>query len=98
LERYLYDVDRSSWVIETVLEAQSKENGQESANIPDNWLQGVTHGLFRQTEEVEDNDKAMEVLASLFKFSAKAKLGPQGPEFEMNNAGSRKFSKENLED
>ncbi|UDF04969.1 MICOS complex subunit MIC60 [Asticcacaulis sp. AND118] len=98
LERYLYDVDRSSWVIETVLEAKSKENGQDPAEIPTHWLDGVTHGLFKQSDEVQDNDKAVEVLASLFKFSARAKLGPAGPEFEMNNSGARKFSKENLED
>ncbi|WP_443750706.1 hypothetical protein [Asticcacaulis solisilvae] len=99
LERYLYDVDRSSWIIETVLEARSKESEDgKQAEIPSEWISGVTHGLFAKSEEKQEGDKAMEILASLFNFSANAKFGPQGPEFELNKGGLKKLGKAALDD
>lgn len=90
LERYRYDLDRASWAIETILEAQGKEGG----TVPPEWISGVTHGLFaRSGANTEDRDAA-DALGSLLNFAAKAEFGPGGPKFEFNKRDLRRLSRE----
>lgn len=90
LERYRYDLDRASWVIETILEAQGKEGG----TVPPEWTAGVTHGLFaRGTSGNEDRDAA-DALGSLLNFAAKAEFGPSGPRIEFTKRDLRRLSRE----
>ncbi len=94
LERYRYDLDRASWAIETILEAQGKEGG----TVPPEWIAGVTHGLFaRSATNPEDRDAA-DALGSLLNFAAKAEFGPSGPRFEFNKRDLRRLSREAASD
>ena len=90
LERYRYDVDRASWAIETILEAQTKEAGV----VPDRWIEGVTHGLFSRIEEPSDDGGALQVMSELLNVAARAKIGPGGTELEINRGGLRKLAKD----
>lgn len=90
LERYRYDIDRASWAIETILEAQAKEGG----TVPDAWIGGATNGLFARTENGSSERDAVDALGSLFNFAARAEFGPNGPKLEFNRPGLRRLSKE----
>jgi hypothetical protein len=89
LERYRYDIDRASWAIETILEAQGKESGK----VPDRWIEGVTHALFERVEPKEDTS-ALEGLNSLLNVAARLEVGPAGPKLEIEKRGLRKMVSE----
>lgn len=89
LERYLYDVDRASWVIETVLEAQRRDGEQEPVEIPVEWVQGVTRNLFARTEAKDREESSLAAVGSLFNFAAEAELGPGGTKLKFNRPGLR---------
>jgi hypothetical protein len=93
LERYLYDVDRASWVVETMLESQRKGENELPAEIPHDWVLGVTHGLFARNEPRDESQATMEALGSLLNFAAEAELGPQGPRIKLTKAGIKRLSK-----
>jgi hypothetical protein len=90
LERYRYDVDRASWAIETILEAQEKQSGI----VPDRWIDGVTHALFVRTEEPPEDGGAVQIMSQILDVAARAKIGPNGTELEINRGGLRKLAKE----
>ncbi|SFJ48660.1 hypothetical protein [Caulobacter sp. UNC279MFTsu5.1] len=89
LERYLYDVDRASWVIETVLEAQRRDGEQEPVEIPAEWVQGVTRSLFARSEAKDPQESSLAAVGSLFNFAAEAELGPGGTKLKFNRPGLR---------
>ena len=89
LERYSYDIDRASWAIETILEAQAKETGE----VPALWIEGVTRSLFARSAARDEDREALDALGSLLNVSAKAEIGPNGPRFEINRPGLRKLGK-----
>ena len=88
LERYRYDIDRASWSIETILEAQSKEGGI----VPAQWIAGATANLFGTPEAVIDHP-ATDALGSLLNFAAKAEFGPGGPKIELSRGDLKRLSK-----
>ena len=90
LERYRYDIDRATWAIETILEVQ----GKEGAEIPHEWVKGVTHGLFESSPSKNEETSALEAVGALLNISAKAELGPGGPRFEINRSGLRRLGKQ----
>jgi hypothetical protein len=90
LERYRYDIDRSSWAIETILEAQGKEGG----TVPPEWITGVTHGLFTRAGNANEDRDAADALGSLLNFAAKAEFGPNGPKIEFSKRDLRRLSRE----
>jgi hypothetical protein len=92
LERYRYDLDRASWVIETIMEAQSNAEHQQAA-VPEEWVKGVTHGLFARAAQREDHHSAVDALASMLNFAAEAEIGPGGPRFKFTKQGARQLSK-----
>lgn len=93
LERYRYDLDRASWAIETILEAQGKEGG----TVPPEWIAGVTHGLFVQNAGSNEDRDAADALGSLLNFAAKAEFGPGGPKLEFQKRDLRRLSREAAE-
>lgn len=92
LERYRYDVDRASWSIETIMEAQAREGAQ----VPSEWIDGVTRGLFDRSAFKPDDDNPLEALASLLNIAARAELGPAGPKIEIERRGLRRLGRSAL--
>lgn len=90
VERYRYDIDRATWAIETILEVQ----GKEGAEIPHEWVKGVTHGLFEVAPKKDEDTTALEALGALLNISAKAELGPNGPRIELNRSSLKKLGKQ----
>ena len=86
-ERYLYDIDRASWAIETVLEAQRREGDEPPIEIPNEWVQGVTRGLFTRSEARDPEETSLAAVGSLFNFAAEAELGPGGTKLKFNKPG-----------
>jgi hypothetical protein len=89
LERYSIDLNRASWAIETIMEAKS----QGDVAIPDLLVAGVSKHLFDHPGQKE-NEGTSDALAAVLRASAKAKIGPGGAEFELNNRGTTKLAKE----
>ena len=88
LERYRYDIDRASWVVETILEARATEG-----EVPKEWVEGVTHNLFARNEQRDSEQNALEAVAALLGISAKAELGPEGTKLELKRDGLRRLKK-----
>lgn len=94
LERYRYDVDRASWVIETVLEAQRRDGEQEPVAIPEDWVQGVTRGLFQRSEFRDPEANSLAAMGSLFNFAAEAEVGPGGTRLKFKRPGLRALGRQ----
>jgi hypothetical protein len=94
LERYRYDVDRASWVIETVLEAQRRDGEQAPVEIPADWVQGVTRGLFQRSEVRDPDANALAAVGSLFNFAAEAEVGPGGTRLKFKRPGLRALGRQ----
>lgn len=91
LERYLFDIDRASWVIETVLEMGEEENGISS--VPDAWMGGVTKNLFEQNQAQENIDGPVEALTKLMASGAAIKVGNGEASIECAPKASQKAAK-----
>ncbi len=89
LERYRYDIDRATWIVETILEARSKEGGE----VPVDWIHGVTQGLFARGDGSDPDHEAMDALAALLGVSARAELGPGGTKFEIKRDGLKRLAR-----
>ncbi len=87
-DQFNYDVLRSNWIIETVLEVTKEHEGE----VPDAWLNSVTEGLFSHTDDKQDHESdASAALRALLGMSASAKLGPEGTTIEVGRKGMRKL-------
>lgn len=62
LEQNLFDIDRASWVIETVMELKEEEG---MTSVPGPWLEGVTRGLFKHHNEEETEKGPVDALVGL---------------------------------
>nr|WP_321439485.1 hypothetical protein [uncultured Hyphomonas sp.] len=91
LERYSLDVNRASWVVETVMEFKEDEAG---LTVPDRWLEGATSNMFGVTEsESEDEHSALDSLADLLKTGARLRIGNGGAELEIDSRSAKKIGK-----
>lgn len=92
LERYSLDIDRGSWIVETVLDIRSES---PDAEIPQAWLQGVSAGLFplNSSQEPEDTD-AVDALGILLSKGASFRISPSGAEIEVTDKASRRIGKD----
>lgn len=88
VERYGHDMDRASWVVETILQM----GNNEKTNIPDQWLSSVCRDMFSLPEQKHTENKSLEAWAALFDATARAKIGPNGPEFEIDRKGAKKLA------
>lgn len=88
-ESYGYDIDRASFVIETIMEVGEKE----TTDVPDAWVEGVCRNLF--SDKGDDNYGKMpsNAAAMLFESITGAKFGPEGTEVTMKRPAPRRFWK-----
>jgi len=84
LQRYAFDMDRASWIVETLIQM----NRIEKSSIPREWLAGVCNDLFMNKHaEMAKNSEPLDNLSALLKASARAKVGSNGVEFELDRKG-----------
>lgn len=89
IDRFNYDLVRASWAIETILQVQNEYGGE----VPQEWIEGVTRGLFDSSGKGEDLDKDAQALRALLGFTAAASFGPEGPKFEIGRKDAKKLAK-----
>ncbi|MEL6826272.1 MAG: hypothetical protein AAFN91_08505 [Pseudomonadota bacterium] len=94
LERYSLDMDRSSWAIETVLEAQARGDATE---VPDEWLRGVTNNLFGGSKTEDEDKTALEALGEILQRGAAFKVGSNGVEIDLSAKAAKKVGKTGTE-
>lgn len=88
-EKFGHDIDRASYVIETILEVSDKER----VVIPDVWVEGVCKNLF-STEGRESHDRDdLNAMALLINAISGAKIGPDGTEVTIDRKGARRLGK-----
>lgn len=91
LERYLFDIDRASWVIETIMELKEEEG---ISDIPEPWLAGATHNLFGSDgSSNEDTQNPLESLGEILATGAKLKVGNGSGELEIQPKAAKKIAK-----
>ena len=88
-EKQGHDIDRASFVIETIMEVGDKEHG----GVPDAWVEGVCRNLFQDSADQGSDSSPSSALASLLNNVAGAKLGPNGLEFAMKRGDARRIAK-----
>lgn len=93
LERYLYDIDRATWAIETVLEVQKASDG---GTVPDQWIAGATNALFARSERRDEDQNSVEALGALLSFAAEAELGPGGTKIKLTKQGINRLKRSGL--
>lgn len=90
MQRYAFDMDRASWIVETILQM----NAAETAQVPDEWLVSVCRDLFAVSGRKADEPRSLESFAALFDATAKARIGTSGVEFEIDRKGAKKLANE----
>jgi hypothetical protein len=89
LQRYSHDMDRASWVVETILQLSSTE----SAKVPDVWLESVCNDLFKSDpEKANSTPDSLEALGALLDATARAKIGTSGFEFELDRKDAKRLA------
>ncbi len=89
IQRYAFDMDRASWIVETILQMNSIEKSQ----LPDEWLEAVCQGLFISEDRKINETSSLEAFSALFDATASAKIGTNGIEFEVDKKGAKKLAK-----
>jgi hypothetical protein len=89
LQRYALDLNRASWIIETVMEMSAKE-GQSP---PPKWVDGVTHGMFQSPGQADEGVTPLEALGTLLNVTARAEVGPGGTKLEFDGKNLRKIAR-----
>ena len=87
-ERYGHDIDRASFVIETIMEVNERVETQ----VPDTWIDGVCRNLFRNNADDTSDNPSANVAAMLFESISGAKIGPDGAEVSMGRRESRRLA------
>lgn len=88
IQRYAFDMDRASWIVETILQM----NSAEKSDVPSQWLQSVCRDLFATSYNEENESKSLQAFAALFDATARAKIGTTGIEFEVDRKGAKKLA------
>lgn len=90
MQRYSHDMDRASWVVETLLQL----NAVESAQVPDAWLEAVCNDLFVDASGARlSQPDSLEALGALLDATARAKIGTDGFHFELDRSQARKLAR-----
>ncbi len=84
------DIDRASFVIETLMEVGEKEK----VDVPDAWVEGVCRNLFADKGESGGGKAPSDAVTVLLEAISGAKIGPDGTEISMDRRGARKLAKE----
>jgi hypothetical protein len=69
-------------------------NTSEKATVPDEWLENVCRDLFVNKERDSKEHRSLDAFAALFDATAKARIGTNGIEFEVDRKGARKLAHE----
>ena len=88
-ESYGNDIDRASFVIETIMEVGEKEK----TTVPDAWVEGLCRNLFAESGDLNYGKVPSNAAAMLFESIAGAKFGPEGSEVTMGRRDARRFAK-----
>ena len=88
-EKYGHDIDRASFVIETIMEVGDKEN----MRVPDAWVDGVCRNLFEDHPDRNAENTPNHALVALFDTISGAKFGPDGTEFSLERRDARRLAK-----
>lgn len=92
LEMFSLDIDRASWIIETVMEFREDEDGQ---TIPITWLEGATANLFSSNLQAQSKeDDAINALAEILRTGAQLKIGSNGAELTLDKSASKKVGRQ----
>jgi hypothetical protein len=86
LEQYVFDMNRASWTIETMLELSDSELDE----VPQSWLDSVTNNLFENGSSKNEDTSSLQALAALLNVTTEAEIGPDGPKFKLNRRGAKK--------
>ena len=89
LERFSHDIDRASWIIETVMEMTRDKEGK----IPDAWIEGVCKNLFESGTSMHSSSEGSSAIEQLFKFAGRAEFGPDGPKLTYERKDLRAVGK-----
>lgn len=90
IQRYSFDMDRASWVVETLLQMSSMEKGE----IPDQWLEAACRDLFHDSSIRPEEPRSLDALAALLDTTARAKIGSGGFEFELDRKQARELAQQ----
>ncbi|MCE8421235.1 hypothetical protein LZ190_21660 [Rhodovulum sulfidophilum] len=83
------DMARASWVMDAALEIRKEHN----EDIPPEWLEGVTRGLFSEDGKTAGSvQEGAQALAALLGLSASATFGPSGLAVDLNKRGRKAIS------
>ena len=88
-ESYGNDIDRASFVIETILEVGEKEH----ARVPDTWISGVCRNLFAEKGNVGGDATPSSVAAILLESISGARIRTDGAEIDLKKRDARKLAK-----
>lgn len=93
LERFSLDIDRASWIIETVMEFKEDEEGV--TNVPKSWLDGATSGLFSESNLINETSEtdALSSLSDLLASGASLSLGNGGAQLKLDPKAAKKIAK-----
>lgn len=90
LEQNLFDIDRASWVVETVMELKEEEG---MTSVPGPWLEGVTRGLFQHNKEEEVERGPVDALVGLMGSRMALKLNNGNNEVSFDSKASKTIAK-----
>ena len=88
-ESYSNDIDRASFVIETIMEVGEKKDME----APEAWIEGVCRNLFSEKGDDSYGKVPSNAAAMLFESIAGARFGPDGTEITMGRKDARRFAK-----
>ncbi len=88
-ESYGNDIDRASFVIETIMEVGEREH----AEVPDTWISGVCRNLFTEKGSDSYDTVPSSVATMLLESISGAKMRTDGAEIELKRRDARKLAK-----
>jgi len=90
LQRYGMDINRASWVIETVMEMSSKEKAQ----LPEHWVRGAVHGLFQSRGSQDSEVSSLAALGAVMGLGPEVSVGPDGANLKFSGKGAKQAAKD----
>jgi hypothetical protein len=88
VERFALDVDRASWLVETVLEFDGKD-----MSVPEVWLHNASANLFDSEQTEPSEASALEALGELLSAGAEVKVANGLAEVNIPARASRRIGK-----
>ncbi len=88
-ESYGNDIDRASFVIETIMEVGEKEH----AEVPDTWISGVCRNLFTEKGSDSYDTVPSSVATMLLESISGAKIRTDGADIDLKKRDARKLAR-----